>query len=111
VETVTEQLEREVELLHTHVCGGLGNPNRILILYLLADHPRNVTELTDALSITQPTVSSHLKILRDCGLVLTKREGSAVYYSLVDPRIIEALNILRAILADLLTQQANLFSR
>jgi len=111
METVTEQLKQEIKLLHTHVCGGLGNPNRILILYLLADHPRNVTELTGALSITQPTVSSHLKTLRDCGLVLAKREGTAVYYSLADPRIIDALDILRTILADLLTQQANLFSR
>ena len=111
MKTVTEQLERKVGLLHTHVCGGLGNPNRILILYLLADHPHNVTELTGALHITQPTVSNHLKILRDCGLVLTRREGTTVYYSLADPRIIEALDILRTILADLLTRQVNLISR
>ena len=111
METVTEQFEREIGLLYTHVCGGLGNPNRILILYLLADHPRNVTELTAALRVTQPTVSSHLKILRDCDLVMAKREGTSVYYSLADPRIIEALDILRTILADLLTRQANLFSR
>ena len=108
METITEQLEQEIKLLHAHVCEGLGDPKRVLILYLLATRPRNVTELAEALDIPQPTASHHLKILRERGLVLTERDGTAVYYSLADHRVIEALDILREMLADLLAQRASL---
>jgi ArsR family transcriptional regulator len=64
--------------------------------------------LTEALQAPQPTVSRHLKTLRDRGLVEAAREGSSVYYSLTDQRIIEALDILRAVLADMLRGQADL---
>ncbi|RLC82555.1 MAG: transcriptional regulator, partial [Chloroflexi bacterium] len=57
METITEQLEQEIKLLHAHVCEGLGDPKRVLILYLLATRPRNVTELAEALDIPQPTAS------------------------------------------------------
>jgi ArsR family transcriptional regulator len=58
--------------------------------------------------VPQPTASHHLKILRERGLVVTEREGTAVYYSLADRRVVEALDLLRMMLGDLLTQQADL---
>ncbi|MBN1954052.1 MAG: winged helix-turn-helix transcriptional regulator [Anaerolineae bacterium] len=108
MDAVDEQLEQEVQLLHMHICEGLGDPKRVLILYLLAERPRNVTELTELLAVSQPTVSHHLKILRDRGLVQTEREGTTVNYSLADHRIIDALDLLRGMLADILAQRAAL---
>jgi ArsR family transcriptional regulator len=101
-------LRQEVNLLHAQVCQGLADPKRILLLYALADGPRRVTDLAEALDLPQPTVSHHLKILRERGLVLSEREGTAVYYSLADRRVIQALDLLREMLADLLSQQADL---
>jgi DNA-binding transcriptional ArsR family regulator len=101
-------LEQEVNLLHAQVCQSLADPKRILLLYALAEGPRRVTDLAEALGVPQPTVSHHLKILRDRGLVLADREGTAVYHSLADPRVLQALDLLRAMLADLLAQQADL---
>jgi ArsR family transcriptional regulator len=103
-----EQLEREINLLHAHVCQALADPKRILILYALATEPRYVSELADYLDIPQPTVSRHLKVLRERSLVNADRDGATVYYSLTDRRVIEALDLLRAVLADKLTQQAQL---
>lgn len=108
MEEARRQLEREVHLLHSHICEGLGDPKRVLILYFLADGPRNVSELTEMLGVSQPTVSHHLKVLRDRGLVRAEREGTSIYYSLSDRRIIEALNLLRQMLADILSERANL---
>ncbi len=107
MKNVTARLEQEMKLLHSHVCEGLGDPKRVLILYLLADHPRNVTELSNALNIPQPTASHHLKVLRDRGLVRSEREGTSVYYSLTDHRIIAALDIMREMLADILSHRAS----
>jgi ArsR family transcriptional regulator len=103
-----ENLELEVNLLHAHVCQALADPKRILILYALAAKPQYVSELADSLDIPQPTVSRHLKVLRERSLVESERDGAAVYYSLTDQRVIEALDLLRAVLADVLTQQAQL---
>jgi ArsR family transcriptional regulator len=67
-----------------------------------------VNELVDALDMPQSTVSRHLGILRTRGLVSTERRGTSVYYALTDPRIIEALDQLRAILASQLAAEASL---
>ncbi|MBG7609588.1 MAG: winged helix-turn-helix transcriptional regulator [Anaerolineae bacterium] len=98
----------EINHLHAQVCSGLADPNRILILYTLADRRLNVSELAETLEIAQPTVSRHLKILRERGMVLSKREGQSVYYYLADKRVIEALDLLRAVLASSLKNQGEL---
>ena len=103
-----ERLEREVNQLHASICQALADPKRILILYALSEGPMNVTELTEALNVPQPTVSRHLKVLRERRLVLTEREGTSVRYSLSDARVIEALDTMRAVLVGGLTQQAKL---
>jgi len=103
-----ERLEQEVSLLHAHVCQALADPKRILILYALAEAPRYVNELVDVLDIPQSTVSRHLKVLRERSLVTAERDGVTVRYSLTDRRVIEALDLLRALLADTLAQQAQL---
>jgi DNA-binding transcriptional ArsR family regulator len=105
---VDERLEREVNLLHANICQALADPKRILILYALSEGPMNVTELTEALDVPQPTVSRHLKVLRERHLVSTEREGTSVRYSLSDARVIEALDTMRAVLLGGLTQQARL---
>lgn len=103
-----ERLEREVNLLHASICQALADPKRILILYALSEGPRTVTELTEALDVPQPTVSRHLKVLRERRLVSTEREGTNVRYSLADDRVIGALDTMRAVLVGSLTQQAKL---
>ncbi len=101
-------LRQEINLLHAQICQGLADPKRILLLYALSEGPRRVTDLSEQLDMPQPTISHHLKILRERGLVIAERDGTAIYYSLADSRIIHALDLLRAVLAGLLAQQAGL---
>jgi DNA-binding transcriptional ArsR family regulator len=98
-------LREEINRLHAQVCSSLADSNRILILYRLAEHPMNVSALSEEIGLPQPTVSRHLKVLRDRGMVTPERDGQAVFYSLSDRRIIKALDLLRAILADSLETQ------
>jgi ArsR family transcriptional regulator len=101
-------LRAEIDRLHAQVCNGLADPNRIFILYTLVDHAYNVSDLAKAIELPQSTVSRHLKILRDRGMVTAQREGQSVYYSLTDDRIIQALDLLRAMLASTLESQGEL---
>ena len=101
-------LQAEINLLHSELCGALADPKRIMILYALADNSMNVTELVQSLEIPQPTIARHLKTLRERGLVTATRDAQSVYYALTDKRVIEALDILRVVLADLLDNQRTL---
>jgi len=103
-----QTLTEEVNLLHAQMCQGLADPTRILILYSLDENPRFVNELADMLDASQPTVSRHLKVLRERGLVTATREGNTVHYALRDRRVIQALDLLRAVMGDILTERAEL---
>ena len=103
--------EEEIILFHRYVCEGIGDPKRLRLLYLVAERARNVTELTQALDIGQSTVSHHLRILRERGLVTSERDGTSIYYSLGDPRILEAIEILRSFMADLMKERASVVNR
>jgi ArsR family transcriptional regulator len=105
---IDRNLKDEVIQLHAHVCSGLADTNRILLLYTLNESPRNVTELAELLNVPQPTVSRHLKILRERGMVSAHRDGQAVIYQVSDSRIIQALDLLRAVMTDNLRNQAAL---
>ena len=91
-------LEKEVNLLHERICSALGDPTRILILYLLSERGMFVNEISDALEMPQSSASRHLRVLRERNLVATERQGTAVLYTLQDRRIIQALDLMRAIL-------------
>ena len=103
-----ERLEREVNQLHASICQALADPKRILILYELHEGPKTVTELTAALRVPQPTVSRHLKMLREQRLVYGERDGVSIRYSLADARVIDALDTMRAVLIGGLAQQGEL---
>jgi DNA-binding transcriptional ArsR family regulator len=103
---ITPSLTQEITQLHANICSGLADPRRILILYALAERPHNVSELADELSISQPATSRHLMILRERGMVAAQRDGQAVIYQLADERVIQALDLLRGVLADKLKNQA-----
>ena len=105
---VTPALAQEISQLEADFCSALSDPTRLLLLYALSEGPRNVTELTNELNITQPTTSRHLKILRERGLVNTVRQGTTVTYHLADPRLIQALDLLRTVMRDRFAHRAGL---
>src|SRR3989441_11331155 len=74
----------------------LADPTRVAIVNRLAAAPELcVCDLTAAFELSQPTISHHLKILRDAGIVESSRRGTWAYYRLVP----EALDALRGALA------------
>jgi len=60
----------------------LGDPTRRAIFERLAEGPRPVGELAGELPVTRPAVSQHLKVLKDAGLVIDRREGTRRLYQL-----------------------------
>jgi len=79
---------------------GLSDPTRVRILELLAQRPRTVTDLVEAIGLAQGRVSSHLSCLRWCGYVEARVEGRYNRYRLVDERVREILHLGEAIVRD-----------
>jgi ArsR family transcriptional regulator len=100
----------EIVRLHAEFCSALSDANRLLILYTLSETPLNVSDLAQELGVPQPTISRHLKVLRERGMVTSRRDGPAVIYSLSDARVIQALDLLRAMMADALKSRLALAS-
>jgi len=65
----------------------LGHPTRLRILQLLRREERCVCEILEALQLEQSNVSQHLAVLRQAGLVASRRDGMRVMYSLGNPRL------------------------
>jgi ArsR family transcriptional regulator len=66
------------------VMKSLSDPNRVKMIKMLQDKPMCVCEIQAALNIAQPTVSSHLKVLEEAGLVSSKKDGLWVNYRATD---------------------------
>jgi ArsR family transcriptional regulator, arsenate/arsenite/antimonite-responsive transcriptional repressor len=64
------------------VCKALGDNNRLQIIQLLSGGEMCACKLLEKFNITQPTLSHHMKILCECGLVEMRREGKWAHYSL-----------------------------
>ena len=107
---VNQTLKQEIIQLEADFCAALSEPTRIFILYALNEQPLNVTEITNELGIPQPTTSRHLKVLRERGLVYSERQGTVVTYHLSDTRIIDALDLLRSVMRERMTQRAKLIN-
>ena len=92
----SSDLTQEINQLHAEICSALADPRRILMLYKLADQPWNVGDLAKEVGISQR------------GLVSATRKGASVEYQLIDERLIQALDLLRAVLYGRLTHRATL---
>ena len=108
VRQVDKALQEEIDQLHAELCQCLADPRRISILYALSEGPKNVSQLMEILDMNRATASRHLKVLRDGAMVTTERDGVSIYYSLTDDRVIQALDLLRGVLAEILAQRKTL---
>ncbi len=76
----------------------LGDRTRLRILELIAAGERSVGDLAAELGEPQPKVSNHLKCLRWCGFVATRREHRTIFYALADERVARVIKLGRALL-------------
>lgn len=83
---------------HADLCHSFSNANRLKILDLLREgQERTVSDITEASDIPQPTVSQHLKVLRDQDVVTRRRDGVEAFYSLTDDRFFQAIDVMREV--------------
>ena len=101
-------MSRPLYILKAEFFKTLGHPVRIRVLELLSLREHAVSELLAAIEIEPASLSQQLAVLRRAGLVTTRKEGSAVHYSVTTPLVPELLAVARAILTGVLSGQVEL---
>lgn len=66
---------------------GFSDSSRLMILNVLREGERSVSQIVEETGLSQPNASQHLACLRDCGLVVSRQEGRSVFYALADERL------------------------
>ena len=106
--TADADLEWQAYELQASICKVLADPKRLHILHLLADGERSVGELAETLGVRQANASQHLTVMRERGIVSTRRDGRTIYYRLANPTILQACNIMHQVLLEQLAEQEEL---
>jgi ArsR family transcriptional regulator len=96
----------DVNKFRSKIFKSLSDTGRLEILEFLRDEEKCVCDIVQYFGIWQPIVSRHLKILRDCGLVKQRREGTRRLYSVTDPRIFELIDSATVDLVNTLSKRA-----
>ncbi len=92
--------DRRLYKLHAKICHTLANPKRLEVINTLQKREMTVTDLATALEISQSNLSQHLSLMREQGILNTRREGLKVFYRLSSPKILKACELMREVLVE-----------
>jgi DNA-binding transcriptional ArsR family regulator len=91
---------RPIFEMHAELCKALASEHRLAILYYLKDGEKCVGDIAAELDISVHLVSQHLRILKQRLLVRSRKEGQTVYYSITNPKFIQACTLIRQALLE-----------
>ncbi len=91
--------------LKAKVFYALSDPVRLEILEFIREGEKCVCEIVPHLNLIQPVVSRHLKILKDCGIVVDRKDGTKRLYSVTDARIYQIIDTITPELASAITKK------
>jgi ArsR family transcriptional regulator, virulence genes transcriptional regulator len=91
---------RPIFEMHAELCKALASEHRLAIMYALKDGEKCVGDLAAELQISVHNVSQHLRILRQRLLVRSRKDGQTVYYSITNPKFIQACGLIRQALLE-----------
>lgn len=90
--------------MQAEICSALASPVRLHILDLLSDGEKTVSELLEVLAIPKANLSQHLSVLKDAGIIQSRKKGLFQYMSLAIPKIKDACSLVRSVLIEKIAQ-------
>ncbi len=103
--------ERTIFEYQADVCKTLANPKRLEIIHALKGGEKSVSELVEILQIPKANVSQHLSVMRNKGVLKSRKNGVNVYYSISSPKVIKACILMREVLADQMQEKGELYKK
>jgi ArsR family transcriptional regulator len=102
---------RTIYELQAEICKTLASPKRLEIINALKDGEKTVTDLVDLLGVPKANVSQHLAVMRLKGVLKARREGVNIFYSLVNPKVVQACTLMREVLTEQVKQNSRLLKK
>ena len=99
-----DESRMEVFRLQAEICKTMADVKRLMIIHELRDGEKSVGQLVSEMGVPQANVSQHLALLRERDIVSTRREGTSIFYSLANPKIGQACDMVQEVLADQLAR-------
>lgn len=101
-------MDKRIYELHADVCKTLANAKRLEILNALRDREMTVSELTEQVGALKANISQHLAVMRQKGILVTRRDGVSIYYRIANLKVIQAFDIMREVLFEQLQESEKL---
>ena len=100
--------QADIFALHADVCKALGSAARLKIIDALRLGELTVTDIAGAVGARKASVSQHLAVMRQKGIVETRRQGLHVYYRLASPKVLQACQLMREVLLEQIASRGEL---
>ncbi len=97
--------------LQAELCAAMSNSIRLKIVHLLKEEPLRVSGIAEALETNQATVSRHLTVLRNAGILASTRQGTDVIYQVANPKIVSICEMMREVLVTRESQRSELLNQ
>ena len=104
VATVSANNDPEIGKLLADAMKKLGDPSRLRIFWLLCHTEECVIDIAAIVNMTSPAVSHHLRLLKNAGLITSRREGKEMFYKAADTKLSQALHLIIEQIADITCQ-------
>ncbi len=101
-------MNKKIYELHADVCKTLANAKRLEILNALRNKDMTVNELAERVGAFKANISQHLAVMRQKGILATRRDGVNIYYRIANPKVIQACDIMREVLLEQLKKSEKL---
>ncbi len=101
-------MNKKIFEIQADVCKTLANAKRIEIIDRLSNGEKTVSELVEALEISPANVSQHLSVMRQKGILITRREGVNIFYAISNPKVCQACGLMREVLMEMLSASSEI---
>jgi len=91
--------------LHAHICEIFASPRRLEVLDILRDGELTVSDILKKMKISKTNLSQHLAMMKDRGILISRREGQHIYYSVSSMKVIQAYDLMREVLKELISKR------
>ena len=100
--------EKTLFELQSDVCKTLASAKRLEIISALKEGEKTVGELVDILGVPKANVSQHLAVMRNKGILNSRREGVNIYYRISNPKVIQACTLMKEVLTEQMQEKSRL---
>ena len=102
------KIDKEIFELQASICQTMANAKRLEIINTLGERELAVGELADKMDVKISNLSQHLSIMKNKGILTSRRDGVHIYYRISNPKVIKACCLMKEVMTELLEAQGKL---